>query len=211
MSSDYHLVIDFGDFTNENFNINLQRTYFLLHIAKTFLEKIPPKLLPYEKNRTYFEAVAAGFLLFIISARDALLQQINADLGWMLPDNKVYLSTLKEKLKTNQQNPKCIKILKLLENCTEEPYRLSNTVGDIKRDKSWLWELDFLRNRIGHRGVLFWKNDSRTIDTKRTLVVTNDIEEENPYDYFKNCFENFELLTKNIHKILSENGKGSIL
>lgn len=204
MEEKENLIIDFGDFSKHEFwKTSEGRIDVLLSVTNSFLEKIPTELLPNGKNRVLFEVVTNGFLFFIIGARDELLQKINRKLGWIIPsENNVKLRHLKEELKEKKADVKCLKIYELLENCTEEPYRRSDYVGDVERSKSWLWELNILRIRITHHGILFLKSDSRTADQFLTLCITSDIEEKNPYEYFKTCFENFKKLNNNIHKQL---------
>lgn len=201
MKESDHLVIDFGNLSeHELWKTSEGRIDILLSVANSFLEKIPTELLPDGKNRVLFEVVVNGFLFFIIGARDELLQKINRKFRLNLSDNDVTMYNIKKKLKENP-DPKCHKVPELFENCTEEPYRRSNTVGDVERSKSWLWELNSLRIRITHHGILFLKSDSRTMDQFLTLAVTNDIEEKNPHEYFKNYYEKFLKLKRTIDEI----------
>ena len=203
MKENDHLVIDFGNLSEHEFWKSSEgRVDLLLSVANRFLEKIPTELLPYGKNRVLFEVVVNGFLFFIIGARDELLQKINRKFQLIPSENDVTMNNIKKKLKEND-DPKCHKIHELFENCTEEPYRRSNYVGDIERSKSWLWELNSLRIRITHHGILFLKSDSRTMDQFLTLLVTNDIEEKSPHEYFKNHYEKFLELKRTIDEIIA--------
>ena len=203
MKENDHLVIDFGNLSEHEFWKSSEgRVDLLLSVANRFLEKIPAELLPYGKNRVLFEVVVNGFLFFIIGARDELLQKINRKFQLIPSEHDVKMNNIKKKLEEND-DPKCHKIYELFEKCTEEPYRRSNYVGDVERSKSWLWELNSLRIRITHHGILFLKSDSRTMDQFLTLLVTNDIEEKNPHEYFKNHYEKFLELKRTIDEIMA--------
>ena len=205
MRENENLVIDFGNLSEHQlWTTSEGRIDILLSVANSFLEKIPSELLPDGKNRVLFEVVTNGFLFFIVGARDELLQKINRNLGGIIPsENDVTLYNLKQALIKNKENENFVKIHELLNNCTQEPYKRSNYVGDFERSKSWLWELNNLRVRITHDGILFLKSESSTIDQFLTLCVTNDIEEKNPYQYFKSCYEKFLELKKSMEEKLS--------
>ena len=203
MEQNDHLVIDFGILSeHELWKSSEGRVDLLLSVANSFLEKIPIKLLPYGKNRVLFEVVTNGFLFFIIGARDELLQKINRKFQLMPNENDVTMNNMKNKL-NKKDDPRCHEIYELFENCTQEPYQRNNYAEDVERSKSWLWELNHLRIRITHHGILFLKSDSRTIDEFLTLSITHFIEEKNPCEYFKNCYGKFLDLKKDIDKILT--------
>lgn len=203
MEENEHLVIDFGNISeHELWKSSEGRVDLLLSVANSFLKKIPTALLSYGKNRVLFEVVTNGFLFFIIGARDELLQKINRKFQLIPSENDVTMYNMKNNLKEND-DPRCQKLYELFENCTQEPYRRSDRVGDSERIKSWLWELNSLRIRITHHGILFLKMDSRTMEQFLTLLITNDIEEKNPYEYFKNQYGKFLELNQNIEEILA--------
>jgi len=202
MKQNENLIIDFGNLSEHQlWTTSEGRIDILLSVANSFLEKIPTALLPEGKNRVLFEVVTNGFLFFIIGARDELLQKINRKFQLIPSEKEVSIERIKTELK-NKDNTNCNKIFEFIKNCTLEPKQRSNTVGDVERSKSWLWELNSLRVRITHHGILLLKSDSRTADQFLTLFITHFIEEKNPYEYFKNQYEKFLELKKNIELIL---------
>lgn len=204
MKQNENLVIDFGNLSEHQlWTTSEGRIDILLSVTNSFLEKIPTILLPEGKNRVLFEVVSNGFLFFIIGARDELLQKINRHLRLIPSENEVTLYNIKQELLKNKETKNFMQIYELLNNCSQEPYRRSNYVGDIERSKSWLWELNNLRVRITHDGILFLKSESHTIAQFLTLCITNDIEEKNPYQYFKSCYEKFLELKKGIEEKIS--------
>lgn len=199
------LTIDFGIISNENISDGItEKIDTSLFVAKKFLEKIPSVILPKEKNRRYFEITSEGFLYFIIGARDALLQKINyAQFFNPIPDSKVTLESIKRKLNENKGNDRLAKVLQLLENCTQEPIKLSPKIGDTDRSKSWLLELNNMRNQISHKGILYIAIENEW-DTPAKLLVSDDVRPDNPYEYFSDCYKKFIELDNNITELLQK-------
>jgi len=157
-------------------------------------------------NRLEFEMMTEGFLFFFIGARDALLQKINEKLQLGLDEDEVGLSKILTHLDQNISNQK--NIYDLLHNITQPPKKLQ--VG-WKRSKSWLWEINHLRNRIAHTDIVKGAIVAGPgLATKQSMIIYDQhrnheldpIKEPKPKIYFKECIKKFEKLNAQIEKLL---------
>lgn len=205
------IAVDFGSFSKERSKELIANKISLsLLMSEKFLNHIPEKMDPTEakNNRLEFEMMSEGFLYFIIGARDALLQKINKDLQLKLDEDKVRLDTILEKLDKTDQTQKLI--YKLLNDATQLPRR-NDTVWD--RSKSWLWELNYIRNRIGHRNILSSAlvvvagagesiSASLIVYQPREDNPNNQIKEAKPKEYYTKGFEKFSELKNKIDELI---------
>ena len=187
---DSDLFINFGNLKN-NKSILSDKITFSTYVAEKFLQKISTDMELIDEDRVKFQIVVEGFLYFMIGARDALLQNINKELKLGLKVKKVNLQNILlrlQKMPTNNSN--LWHVFDLLNNCLQE-YNTS----DYNREKSWLWELNTLRNRIAHTNIIS-KNIDVTLDTHGgvtvcNMIIVNGIKESNPRKYFQKAYDNF--------------------
>ena len=179
-----------------------------LHMAKKFLETIPNQT-PNEPNaRVEFEMAVEGFLLFIIVARERLLQEINRKLPNPLEKDNVSVGNLLKKLANNSdQNFQKIHIM--INDATQSPQQINNSQSqqtEWDRQKSWLTELNILRNQIGHRNASNQAIYRGGGPDKSMMIICVDhlkIEIEEPRRYFDDCFVKFEKLKNDIRALLN--------
>lgn len=226
------MKIDFGKISDEEGKEFLaDKVKLSLYVAKIFLEKIPSNCPNKSGARTEFEILVEGYLLFIISARDGMLQQINRKLEFPLQENKVKLNDeFKEKL-LSDKNLKFKDIWNLIQNCTQEPEKIvlgnNPEFWEWDRTKSWLWEINKMRNHIAHNSItgqnivafagggintkmrictLSKKPMIRIKNRTCTVLIKNVKEEEikeiDPRKYFTECYENFVCLKNKINELL---------
>jgi hypothetical protein len=213
--------IEFTITTNEQASELLQdKVALCLFVANTALRKIPTKLAFSDKIKRFeFEIQAEIFLHFMRGARDALLQTINDKLlGGRLSPDKVRLNDVLNVLRSNKSagDTKSDKILSLLENCTQEP-KYDNKMQKWVRDKSWLFEINAMRDQIAHRNITgraltagvesmqFAKAEMIVYLKKENvngIEIETTIKESNPYAYFNMCYHKFVTLKDQIMCIL---------
>jgi hypothetical protein len=153
------IILDFADIDKLKASRLLSdKTELALAVAKKSLSQLPEIFPNGSLERLKFEILAEIFLFNMISARDSILQKINGRLNSSMIKNKVRLDdNFKKKLKIDS-NQNFKKILELLENCTSEPDKVIITESPEfwkwDRTKSWLWEINRMRNEITHRNIL---------------------------------------------------------
>ena len=225
--------IDFGTFSQSDASILINdKTELSLLIAEKFLSNIPSRIT--ENNsipNLEFEIASEGFLLFMISARDSILQEINNKLNLGFAEDQVSLKCILEKLASRRyrNDARCQSILKLLQGCVSEPEKVIDP-SDIRistwdRTNSWLWEIEEMRNKIGHRSIINRQIISgQTAETKmivceiskqpiiRTSGTTTIVPipnpkierllEDNPSLYFASCHHKLVMLKKEVRGVL---------
>lgn len=199
----HNLKIIFGNFTNENHLLS-QKTTLSLLVAEKFLEKIHNEMKPTDTNRVEFEIASEGFLFFFIGARDALLQEINQKLKLGLEPKNIKLSKIKYRLQNIQTNNGNVwTCYCLLDECTQEPI----TYPNIDRTRSWLWEMNYIRNQIAHRSIVS-KHINVIIGAGSginvSMSITDNIKESHPYDYFYSNYNKFLKLYEEIKKLFED-------
>jgi hypothetical protein len=199
----HDLKINFGTFTNKNHLLS-QKTTLSLLVAEKFLEKIHNEMQSTDTNRVEFEIASEGFLYFIIGAKDALLQEINQKLKLGLESKDITLSKIKHRLQNIQTNNGNVWICYcLLDECTQEPIIYPN----LDRTRSWLWEINHIRNQIAHRSIV-----SKHINVmvgagsgnNVSMSITDNIKESDPYDYFYSNYNKFLKLYEEIKKLFKD-------
>ncbi len=86
------MKVDFGTFSEHDAQTLLSDKVVLsLTIAKKFLDYIPNNFPNNSVNRLDFEILTEGFLVFMIAARDGLLQEINKKLSIPFNEGRVNL------------------------------------------------------------------------------------------------------------------------
>ena len=196
------MEIDFG-YYGENHMKFLTTSDLPLHMAGKFLKEIPNDVPNEPSERVSFEMPVEGFLLFIIAARERLLQEINEKLPKPSKRSKVGLGHTLPVLKKSQ-NQVFQKIGVLLEDSIRRPTR--NTANwEWERGKSWLWEVNKLRNQINHQSM---SNQAARTDGSASMIIWvkkhQNVEIENPRHYFDGCFANFERLRDEIRSLLDQ-------
>lgn len=227
------MKVDFGTFSEHDAQTLLSDKVVLsLTIAKKFLDYIPNNFPNNSVNRLDFEILTEGFLVFMIAARDGLLQEINKKLSIPFNEGRVNLrGDIFENRLTSDPDPKFGQIWNLLSDSIQQPEKVILT-QDIEfwewdRSRSWLWEINDLRNRIAHKNILsqaIVAQAGGTTNTKlivttlsnRPVVKSNQIshvvpipdpKEESifetvPKQYFEDCYKKFEKLKTDIRNIL---------
>lgn len=205
--------MNFGRFSKEKASELIGNKLELsLLMAEKFLLNVPEKMNPTTANynRLEFEMMAEGVLYFIIGARDALLQKINKNLSLGLDEDNVDLFAVLGKLDKTDTIQKDVH--RLLNDCTQPPQRGSS--GWI-RDKSWLWEINHIRNRIGHISILSSAvsvsvgsgqdpQASMIIYTPKKYFQNDPIKEAKSNEYFTQCYKKFVELKEAINKLLPQ-------
>lgn len=224
--------VDFGTFSDQDARKYLgDKVELSLFIAKKFLEKIPNNFPNDSKQRIEVEIMTEGFLLFMIAARDGLLQEINKKLSTPLSESQVNLrgNTFQNQLSTDPDS-KFTQIWNLISDCIQQPSKVilpsSPEFWDWDRTKSWLWEINTLRNRIAHRSIngqqiipgvkdlttkliiaeLSPRPIVRLNNKTETVPITNPrvetIHVEDIKEYFEERFAKFEKLKSDIRNLL---------
>lgn len=197
------LVVNFGKINTEKSSELIgNKVELSLYVADKFLKKMSVRLDPQDKKRAIFEIISEGFLYFLIGARDALLQEINDKLRLGIDIEDVKLMTIMHRLQNLQTtNTNVWKVFELLHNCTM-PITIPLL---IDRSKTWLWEINYLRNQIGHRSIIS-KSVAVMIGSASTprvsMIIYGDIRENDPIRYFKDCYEKFIKLKEDVRKLL---------
>lgn len=225
--------IDFGSFSQSQASQYLNdKAELSLYIAKKFLEHIPSNFPNNSIDRINVEIATEGLLIFMIAARDGLLQQINSKLSTPLRVNQVNLrgDTFQNQLKSDPDT-KFSRIWDLIENSIQEPEKviLASTpeFWEWDRSKSWLWEINKLRNRVTHTSITSQHINATAgggISTKmnivslakrpiiklnnrtRRVLISNPkedhIQEEDLRRYFDDCYDKLVTLKDNIKNLL---------
>lgn len=202
------IIVNFGKPSRELVSNKLELS---LLMAEKFLTNIPDKINPSTDryNRVEFEMMTEGFLYFIIGARDALLQKINKSFNLGLDEDEVDFRTILGRLDTDT-SPQS-KVRALLNDCSQTPTRITD---DWNRSKSWLWEINHLRNRIGHISILrnaISVTVGSTEEPKAKLIIYtpknsgHSLEEKDPKEYFIGCRTKFVQLKDDIINLLPKN------
>ena len=209
MFSSKSIKLDFGKFTKtEQQSLVRNKLSLSLLMSRKFLVKIPERMDPTGKsnNRLEFEMMTEGLLFFFIGARDALLQKINEKLQLGLDEDEVELSKILTCLDQNISNQK--NIYDLLHNITQPPKKLQK---GWERSKSWLWEINHIRNRIAHTGIIKGAIVAGPgLATKQSMIIYDQhgnyeldpIKEPKPKIYFEECIKKFEKLNTQIEQLL---------
>lgn len=226
------MKIDFGSFSKQDASKYLgDKVELSLLISKKFLEEITNDFPNDSIHRIEFEILTEGFLLFMIAARDGLLQEINKKLSSPLNENRVNLrnATFGNQLRSDP-DPRFTQIWNLISNCIQQPSKVIITQSpqfwEWDRTNSWLWEINALRNKIAHRSIngqqiipgsnglvtkliiceLSIRPIIRLNNSTNTVPIPNPkpetIHEEKPKDYFEDCFKKFEKLKQDIRNLL---------
>ncbi|MGB9003573.1 MAG: hypothetical protein WCC52_07200 [Nitrosotalea sp.] len=129
-----------------------------LYAASKYLEKVSSVFPNNSAQRAEFELIVEGFLLYMIAARDGILQKINSKLSSPLAERRVELNDMFKQQLHSDPNSKFQIILNMIEDCTQEPEKVISA-SNIHywywdRTKSWLWEINRMRNRIAHNRIL---------------------------------------------------------
>jgi len=227
------MEVDFGTYSQQDAQgflsdkVNLSQ-----NMAKKFLNSIPNNFPNNSVNRLDFEILAEGFLVFMISARDGLFQEINKKISNPLRERRVNLlgNTFQNRL-TSEPDPKFGQIWNLISKSIQQPEKVILTQNiefwEWDRSRSWLWEINDLRNRTSHRNILsqaivaFAGGSSNTKlivaeitskpvirhnQTSHEVPITNPksepIFEDDPKSYFEGCFDKFEKLKTDIRNLL---------
>ncbi len=227
------MKVDFGTYSQQEAQSFLSdKVNLSQNIAKFFLNGIPNNFPNNLADRLDFEILVEGFLIFMIAARDGLLQEINKKLSNPLDELNVNLSgnNYKNTL-TSDRNQKFTQIWNLIHDSIQQPEKVNLTQNieswEWDRSKSWLWEINHLRNKIIHRNILSQKivvsaggspisklivveltknfvirNNHRSnkvsiTDSKRELIFESD-----PKLYFEDCYGKFEKLKTDIRSFL---------
>ena len=202
------IVVNFGKFSKEQARKLIGNKLELsLLMAEKFLTSIPEKInnTTERSNRLEFEMMSEGFLYFMIGARDALLQQINKTFVLGLDEDEVDLSSVLGKLDRTILSQQSVR--SMLNDCTQTPLR---EIDGWNRNRSWLWEINHLRNRIGHISILrsaISVQVGSTEDPKASLIIYtpkngHSLEEKKPKEYFTECIQKFVDLKDNIASLL---------
>ena len=214
------MIIDFGTFSDkEAWELLTKNTDLSQRVAKKFLDSMPDNFSNKTSKRVDFEITAEGFLFFIVSAKDRLLQEINKKFPDSLPNHCVSWDRLKSNI-DEDLNPKFAEIKKIIDDSLKpSEYVVSMPDGEItlewKRNNSWLWEINRLRNNIAHNNILN-QAVSQVMgadiqDSPRLIMRIKDerlthgphpglrvLEIENPSTYFKECYNKFEKLKTDV-------------
>lgn len=225
--------IDFGSFTQSQASLYLNdKAELSLYIAKKFLKQIPSNFPNNSIQRMDVEIAVEGLVIFLIAARDGLLQQTNSKLSNPLKGNQVNLrgNKFRNQLKSDPDT-KFSKIWDLIENSTQEPEKVILTLTpefwEWDRSKSWLWEINELRNRTIHSSITSQHISAVAgggISTKMNIVsltkhpiiklnnktcsvlISNPkedyIQEEDLKRYFDDCYDKLVILKDNIKNLL---------
>jgi len=207
-----------------------EKTDFSLFIAEKFLNQIPAQLDVTDTiQHAEFEIASEGFLSFIINARDSLLQEINKKLNLGFSVENVKLKDILNKLNSEQGKklPAWAIVYNLLDECIHEPEKVIDSSNiafwDWDRTKSWMWELEELRNTISHRSIIsrhivistefstsmtictitkspILRNNGNAIQVPIPNPKPEPIREKNPQMYFTNCYAKFIELRGEIRK-----------
>ena len=213
------MIIDFGTFSdNEAWELLTKNTDLSQRMAKKFLDSMPNNFSNKKSERIDFEITAEGFLFFIVSAKDRLLQEINKKFPNSFPDYRVKWDRLKHNI-NEDLNPQFADIKKLMDDSFKPPEYVISSNGEIisewKRDNSWLWEINELRNNIAHRNILnqavYRVLGSDTQSSPNLIMRIKDeqvthgthpgirtLEIEDPRTYFKKCYDKFEKLKTDV-------------
>lgn len=195
------LVVNFGKIdAKKSSELIRNKVELSLYVANKFLKKMSVGLEQDEK-RAIFEIIAEGFLYFIIGARDALLQEINDKLKLGLDVDRVELKTVIHRLRNLQTtNPTLWRVLDLLQNCT-----MSITIPSLTdRSKTWLWEINYLRNQIGHRSIISKAVAvmvGSTAPPNVSMIIYGNIRENDPIRYFNDCYGKFIKLKDDVRNL----------
>ena len=214
------MIIDFGTFSdNEAWELLIKNTDLSQRMAKKFLDSIPNNFSNKKSERIDFEITAEGFLFFIVSAKDRLLQEINKKFPNSLPDRCVTWDRLKHNI-NEDLNPQFADIKKMIDDSFKPPEYVSSLsngkpILEWKRDNSWLWEINRLRNNIAHNNILnqavyrvlgsdtqsspnliMWIKDEQVTHGTHPGIRTLEIEDSSTY--FKECYDKFEKLKTNV-------------
>ena len=109
----------------------------------------------------------------------------------------------------DKQDKKQKTIYKLLNECTQPPI---NKNEKWEREKSWLWEINHLRNHIAHHSIVS-SSISVNVGARKDVCAEmhiykpkrkphDSIKESNPREYFDTCFHKFEHLRESVEKLL---------
>lgn len=202
------------------------------NIAKKFLDNISNNFPNDSVNRLDFEILVEGFLVFMIAARDGLLQEINKQLSNPLNERRVNLreNDYENRLKSDPDS-KFGQIWNLIHDSIQKPEKVILTQNiefwDWDRSRSWLWEINDLRNRIAHKRILSQaiiatvggSTNTKLIiaelsnkpvikhnQTSHEIPIPNpkkeSIFESDPKLYFEDCYSKFEKLKTDIRNLL---------
>ena len=218
------MIVDFDIYSDkEACDLLSKNTDFSQKMARKFLDSMPDNFSNKWPERIDFEITAEGFLFFIVSAKDRLLQEINKKFPDPLPDSCVSWNKLKTNINENS-NPQFADIKKLIDDSSKpSEYVISSSNDEIisewKRDNSWLWEINELRNNIAHRNILkqavYRPSGDDASDNPRLIMRIKDkrvkhgphpglrsLEIPDPKTYFKKCYNKFEKLKTNVQNYL---------
>lgn len=227
------MEVDFGTYSQQDaqqflFNkVNLSQ-----NIAKKFLDLIPNNFPNDSVNRLDFEILVECFLVFMIASRDGLLQEINQQLSNPLNEREVNLQGNRFEIKLNSDpDLKFRQIWTLIHDSIQQPEKViliqNIEFWEWDRSKSWLWEINDLRNRIAHRRILSQAIVAFAGGSSNTKLIVSELEtrpvirhnqishevpitnpkkeiifESEPKSYLEDCYNKFEKLKTDIRTLL---------
>jgi len=227
------MEVDFGTYSqHEAQGFLSDKVNLSQNIAKRFLDNSSNNFPNDSVNRLDFEILVEGFLVFMIAARDGLLQEINKKLSNPLNERRVNLrgNDFENRL-TSDSDSKFGQIWNLIHDSIQQPEKVVLTQNiefwEWDRSKSWLWEINDLRNRTAHRSILSQNiavvvggsTNTKLLVAELTIkpVIRHNqishevpisnpkketIFESDPKSYFKDCYNKFEKLKTDIRNLL---------
>lgn len=227
------MEVDFGTYSQQDAQQFLSdKVNLSQNIAKKFLDLIPNNFPNDSVDRLDFEILVEGFLVFMIASRDGLFQEINQQLSNPLNERRVNLRGNDFETRLNSDpDPKFGQIWTLIHDSIQQPEKVILTQNiefwEWDRSKSWLWEINDLRNRIAHRRILSQAIVAFAGGTSNTKLIVSELEtkpvirhnqishevpitnpkketifESEPKSYFEDCYDKFEKLKTNMRNLL---------